>query len=467
MRAVLALLALAALVVPLASDGGYAPAWQWAFAAAAGTAGIVALAVGRGHAVRLLAAAPIAVLLAIAGLEALSAAWTTTVPVQALRSAAVVAGYATVAFAAAVAAQPVERVAAVVAVAAGLTALSGLVGVAAFSGALAERIEGGWRPEASFGYPPALALIQVCALPVLLTAMARARLVVAALAAAGAALAAGVLVLAVNRLSLGLAVLVVGVALVEPERTVGSRRRVVAAAVALMAAAGLAFHASLGGWTPRHAEAGAGRMLALVGTLLAVPAFWLLLRAELGATVLFRRRQETSARHSIAAGAVVLALAVGAGLLATSALSARRFGSHQGFAHGRTWIWSAAYHAALERPVQGSGAGSFLIATLERQPGHGRLTRFAHDLPLELGVEVGIVGFLLALALYGAAARTAWLARDSPALWLLGPAVAVFLVSNLVDWPWHLAGVGGVFAIALGSLAAASRRPAEARYFRP
>ncbi|HEX9417137.1 MAG TPA: hypothetical protein VF895_10570, partial [Gaiellaceae bacterium] len=89
------------------------------------------------------------------------------------------------------------------------------------------------------------------------------------------------------------------------------------------------------------------------------------------------------------------------------------------------------------------------------QPGHGRLTRFAHDLPLELGVELGILGLLLGIALYVAAGRALWRTRGSPALWLLGPAVAAFLLSNLVDWPWHLAGAGAVFALALGSLESA------------
>jgi hypothetical protein len=38
------------------------------------------------------------------------------------------------------------------------------------------------------------------------------------------------------------------------------------------------------------------------------------------------------------------------------------------------------------------------------------------------------------------------------ATWLLGPAVAAFLVANLVDWTWHLAGASAVFALALGGL---------------
>lgn len=451
-RALLLILLLGGLAVPIVFGGGYDSAAQWTFAGLAAAVGLAAIAADRQRALTALRSAPILVLLGIGVLEAASAAWTISAPAAAVRAGAVAAGYAALALGASVAAQPAQRVAGAIAAAAGLTALSGLVAVTVFSTSFAERIEGGWRPEGPFGYPPTLALIQVCALPVLLVAMTRARALVAALAAVGAALAAGVLVLAVNRLSLGLAVLVIGVALVAPERTVGARRAVVAWAAALMLACGFAFHELLGGWTSRHADAGAGRIVALLGVLGVAAAAWGLLRRRSSNRLLLGGAVRTSPRGAVAAGVAILALAVAAGLLSTGALSARRFDTHQSFAHGRTWMWSAAYRTAVDRPLQGYGAGSFLPATLHRQPGHGRLTRFAHDLPLELWVEVGIAGLLLGITLYVAAGRALWRVRGSPAAWLLGPAVAAFLVSNLVDWPWHLAGAGAVFAVALGSL---------------
>jgi hypothetical protein len=33
-----------------------------------------------------------------------------------------------------------------------------------------------------------------------------------------------------------------------------------------------------------------------------------------------------------------------------------------------------------------------------------------------------------------------------------GPTVVAFLLANLIDWPWHLAGSGAVWAAALGGL---------------
>ena len=82
---------------------------------------------------------------------------------------------------------------------------------------------------------------------------------------------------------------------------------------------------------------------------------------------------------------------------------------------------------------------------------------YAHDLPLELWAELGIAGAAVALALYAAVGAALARARRSPALWLAGPAVAAFMLANLVDFPWHLAGAGAVWALALGILIAAGR----------
>ena len=116
-------------------------------------------------------------------------------------------------------------------------------------------------------------------------------------------------------------------------------------------------------------------------------------------------------------------------------------------------MWAAGLDAAARRPFAGSAAGTFLQSTILDQPGHGRQTRFAHDLPLELWVELGALGLVLGLGLYAASARALWRARGTPALWLAGgPAVGAFLISNTLDWTWHLAGVGALFALALGAL---------------
>jgi O-antigen ligase/polysaccharide polymerase Wzy-like membrane protein len=388
--------------------------------------------------------------LALAGLQALSAAWAIVPAGDSLRAAALTVGYA--AFMVAGSTQSAHRLAAVIAVVAGVTGLMGLVSASLYSHAFAERIEGGWRPEGPFGYPPALALVQVFALPALVTAVVRARPALAGLAAAGMAVAGGVLVLVANRVSLAFAIAVLGIAF-----AVSARRGLTVLALGLLAVAALAFHQLLGGWTSRFAGAGPGTALAVLGVICGLALLWILVRRPLGSTGLDRN---LAVRPAFAAGAALAAVAIVAGLFSAGALSARRFDAHQSFTHGRTWMWSAAYHSAVQRPLYGFGAGSFFEATVSRQPGHGRVTRFAHDLPLEMGVESGIAGVLLALALYAAVGRALWRARGSPALWLLGPAAAAFLLANLVDWPWHLAGVGALAALALGGLTPArARRP--------
>ncbi len=438
MRAIAVGLIVAAVGVAVFWEGGFDPSPQWTFAGIAATAGLVALAAARARAW----SAPSVVLLGMAALQALSAGWAIVPPADSLRSAALTLGYAALVVAGAT--QPARRIAALIAVAAGVTGLMGIISAALYSRTFAERIEGGWRPEGPFGYPPTLALVQVFALPALLTAMARARPALAGVAAAGAVIASGALILVANRLTLAFAVVVLGIAL-----ALARRRALPALAIAIVAIAAIAFHELLGAWTPRFATAGPGGALAAIAVIAGLALLWVLARRQLGETELNR---DLPAKPALAAGAVIAAVAVLAGLFSGGALSARRFESHQSFTHGRTWMWSASYRTAVKRPLQGFGAGSFYEATVSRQPGHGRVTRFAHDFPLEQWVETGIAGLMLVLVLYGVAVRAMWRVRSSPALWLLGPAVAAFLLANLVDWPWHLAGAGALAMLALGGL---------------
>ena len=99
----------------------------------------------------------------------------------------------------------------------------------------------------------------------------------------------------------------------------------------------------------------------------------------------------------------------------------------------------------------GSGAGSFYQASIGYQAANDR-TLFAHNLPLELAAELGIFGLFLGLCLYAGVALTLWRTIRAPNAWLLAPTVGCFLLANLVDWPWHLAGLGAAWAAAAGGL---------------
>ncbi len=75
--------------------------------------------------------------------------------------------------------------------------------------------------------------------------------------------------------------------------------------------------------------------------------------------------------------------------------------------------------------------------------------QYAHDLPLEAWVELGVIGLALVLALY-LTTIGATLRADRESAVLLGPAALAFLAADVLDWPWHLAGCSVIWAIAVG-----------------
>jgi O-antigen ligase len=160
-----------------------------------------------------------------------------------------------------------------------------------------------------------------------------------------------------------------------------------------------------------------------------------------------RRGPRTARFGLIAACAAAVAVTLAAGAFAFGSGD----GPESGFLHGRGETWDAAVETFLDRPLLGAGADAFLAGSARHQD--GAAIRFAHGLPLELAAELGVIGFLLALALYAAVAQLAWNARASRAGWLFGPALVAFPLANLVDWPWHLAGMGAIWALAGGALA--------------
>jgi O-antigen ligase len=391
-------------------DGGFSPESRIAFAGLAAAA-LVATLVREPRAVLGLLRQPVVrVLAALAVLGAASAAWTVGFAGDAERWGLVAGGYAAVVVASAALVRARTRgVDAVCAIVCALAAVSGVVGLVAatrHAGPFADRVAGQWRPGGTLEYPPALALLQVSALPALLSAMCRGARVTRAAAALGAAVAAAVLALSGSRTGLALAAFVCVAVAAAPAWTVGSRRAAALATVALLATAGVA------------AQLAAG---ARVGP-----------------------------RPGVHVAGLVTA---GPGSAGTRELDG-------GFWHGRLHTWRAAVATAADRPLAGAGVDAFLAASARHQ--RAGPVRFAHDLPLELAAELGVAGLLLAVALYATAGAAVWRARATRAAWLLGPAAVAFLAASLVDWPWHLAGSGAVWAASLGALVgAASAAPAS------
>lgn len=390
----------------------------------------------------------------------LSAAWTTGEALDAVRWGLVIAAYAATALLAAQAAreQGFVAIAVAIAVIAGAEAAMGLVSAGLRIEPFAERIGGSWRPGGTLEYPPALALIQVGALPVLLRGMLSSRAALGLVSAGCAALAGGAIGLADSRTQIVLAVAVLVIAVVWADRTVRDTRSRAGLAGLLLVGAGLATRLALGGYAFPGATGGdAGRLLTLAAVVAGSVLAWALIRRLWG-----KRPRSSPAVAGIgvrvaAVGAVVI-LVVGA--LAVSVVAQRSDGPWtepaSGFTHGRSDQWHAAIETALDHPVAGVGAEAYLRASVAEKG--NQVSRYAHDLPLEAWAELGPAGLLLALALGCFVALLLWRIRLHPDAWLVAPLAAAFLIANLVDWPWHLAGAGAMWAAALGACVAIDRR---------
>jgi len=440
---------LAAAVLITSLDGaGFTPGSQ-ALLIVLGGVTLLAVALSEGPLVLSVARAPLVWVLGVLGLVSiLSAAWTVGSARDAVRSGLVILTLGVLAaggtrLAARVGCWPI---AAGLALLAAIEAVLGLRAAALHSLPDAEWLSGSWRPGGSFQYPPALGLLEVAALPALLSGLARAR-AVASVAAAGAVLAGATLGSADSRIDLGLAAIVLGIALVVIPRC-EPRRSEVVAAVALIGTAALAGHLVLGRHVSATQGGGGTARLILLGCLCAALAgAWLPIRAL--ARRRFRPRAALVPVAVLAAGVIAIGAAInteGASHSRTPRLSYPLAKS----AAARTRLWKAALETWRDRPLLGAGAGAYYRASVRYQG--SRPSSFAHNLPLELAAELGVFGLLLGVCLYAAAIDLVRRTRSRPELWLLGPAVSAFLIANLFDWPWHLAGLGAAWAVAAGGL---------------
>ncbi len=381
--------------------------------------------------------APVLVLALLALAGALSALWTVGPVDDALRWSLVIVALAAIVVAAAALPGPLAHGAILLVVAVGC-AVAGLYGAAARVDPMGLDVCGAWRPAGPLEYPPALALICAMGLPAALWCASDARVRLAL----GGALCGWLLVFTIgvsgSRTGVGLAAL----SLIAGAVLLG-RNRAPAAAL-LLALAGTCSALIVGG------ELGDDSALALIGAFVPLAALLLVLGVALA-------RADAAARRT---RRVLLALLVLIGIAGTLAATAQeRAGdcAYAGFGHGRSAIWHAAWNTAKDRPVQGFGLESFATASRANQLRVRDVpVQYAHSLPLESWVELGLAGILLVLALYVVVTRAALRATRITAALLAAPALA-FLAANLLDWPWHLAGCGVLWAIAVGGLVGGRR----------
>ena len=392
-RVPLAPLALAiAVIAPVAIEGGFGAGSRSLFVGLTLCALAIVYALDERPLAELARSLPVLALLGLAALSLVSGVWALGEPGEAERAGLVTAAVAGVALVAGwvVRVHGVAWIAGIIAAVAVAEAAIGLSALALHHEPWAEVIGGAWRPGGTFEYPPALAVLQVSAMPIFAWMVLMGGRALRVAGAAGAILAIAVLATAESRLALGLCVL-----------------------LALATAVGV-WHARRSSDTSRHRSPVVRRRGQVLGTL--------------------------AATGLIVAVAVV---ALRGGGEASEPVS--------GVDHGRLGEWSVALDAMAEHPLTGAGADSYALAASEAGGGD---TLFAHNLPLEIWAELGPGGLALIVALFASTAALVWRLRADPRAWLLAPAVLAFPLANLVDWTWHLAGAAALWAAALGALLA-------------
>jgi hypothetical protein len=165
----------------------------------------------------------------------------------------------------------------------------------------------------------------------------------------------------------------------------------------------------------------------------------------------------------------------GRGVMATAvaavALPATAWALRQGQGQASVWgaarerweDWSNAVSLWTHHPVLGVGAGAFESAFNAYSPAGRRYAAYVHNGPLQVGVELGLPGFLLAVCCGTLA--VAWALRRASAGTLQEAALATGVVAgaahHVVDYDLHVAGGWGLFCAA-AALASASRSHATA-----
>ncbi|MGZ4354157.1 MAG: O-antigen ligase family protein, partial [Gaiellaceae bacterium] len=195
--------------------------------------------------------------------------------------------------------------------------------------------------------------------------------------------------------------------------------------------------------------------LALVAGALAVAALtYGLERLDVGA-----ERRRTANRALAAAGAVAaVAAVVAVGLNASSVWHQFNSSTSQVASSGcrlcsassnfRTTWWRQAARGFADRPLLGSGAGSFQYTNLKLRHWDVDYAIEPHDLPLQFLSETGIVGFLLAagaagLGLAAIARRVLGAGPEVAPVVALALVPVAYLLHGLIDYDWDFVAVTG------------------------
>lgn len=435
-------LLMAGLLIGVLWDGGYSPGGKWTFSLLMIAAGVAELLTAGRRRVRL--PAGFWLLGALTLLAAASLLWSVS-PADSWRETAVLAGLLAAYF---TAASQLRRRGAQELLA-GWLAYSGVFASAWGVAAYIMRMEpysgmadGVMRAGSTFGYANALSCFSLMALPVtgalLLLAPRRDR----PLLSLAVSLEVAAVLLTYARFGYCLLLLIAAVLVVS------GKKRGAAGEFALAFAAGLAagVAAALG--------ESAGRPLAGLAAVAALLAAAGLARA------LMDREAFTARRFAAAAGPLAFALPALLAIIAASGLRRvawQRFGAGLGPASllpHRLEIFAGALAAFRQRPLAGSGIGTFAIS-YQRYAEAG-FSRFAHNLVLQMAVEAGVAGAALmaAFLLLTAAAATRLLAGAGALPRAFAAAALIFIAYNMFDWEWYFPALAGWFVVAVAAAAA-------------
>jgi hypothetical protein len=174
-------------------------------------------------------------------------------------------------------------------------------------------------------------------------------------------------------------------------------------------------------------------------------------------------RIPTIAIAAVAAGLLVLVIAGLSERDGADSLSQRRGAARLASVESQRYeYWRVGLDAFADHPLNGTGAAGFRVEWVRERPAPDTALE-VHSLPLEMAVELGLVG-LLAFALMIGGVATAGaraLRRDD----LLAPGAAaaamVFILHAAIDWDWQLPAVTLPAIVLAGGLIAASEPEAQ------
>ncbi|MEX0621261.1 MAG: hypothetical protein WD181_06725, partial [Solirubrobacterales bacterium] len=361
---------------------------------------------------------PVVLLAALAVFALVSGTWSISPELEADRYGLLIFSYAAICLSAAVLSSrfgPMPLIVLVV----GASVAVGAVGLWAFALErlpLATVAEGVLVPAGPFRYKNALALTSAAALLPLLRGISiewrsLAEVTVFVLSSIGLAVCSLTVALSDSEFNLILAVLILAAALIWPASLISRSRQQAIGAVVVVVLVGIAGNLLYRKVLPAGVPEDSTRMVVMIALIASTPfVAWISGR-------LFRELPDRFLRF-------LPALAVGMGLLGAMFLIAG--GAYSGTGGDLTQSRQAYYEITVEtaklNPIKGTGPGSYSDATVGLQAVKlFTTTRFAHSIPGEMWVELGIGGLIISILLYFAAVRASWRAFRIPFAALLVP----------------------------------------------